>query len=314
MTTTRTTAFDQVCRSARAMLDAFGGDTPDWLRGEALSLATALEVAHNATAAPTHAARLLDDTELATVLAAQSFPRLLERCESFIAGFEDDADQDGIPELLGDLRAVIAAKPAPLPELPNESALCAELEAYCKAHDLPLMSADELASLDGIRDADRTWMRAYCERWDAFEESRRELHEACDSLGQAEGWALFNDDTSIQRDDEADRFASDEDALAYVRRMASAGSPVHAYALERLGAGKTRGPITPPLVSLRDALVYAVIATRGALCAIEGAAEVCAYPDADAMTMLLKRATNDARALVTTVHGLPKLARHCGHV
>lgn len=36
-----------VSTAARALLDAFGGDTPDWLTGEALALSTALESAKN---------------------------------------------------------------------------------------------------------------------------------------------------------------------------------------------------------------------------------------------------------------------------
>lgn len=36
---------------------------------------------------------------------------LLVRCEEFIAGFEDDDDQQGIPELLADLRAALADDP-----------------------------------------------------------------------------------------------------------------------------------------------------------------------------------------------------------
>jgi len=46
---------------------------------------------------------------------------LLERCEAFISGFEDDPDQDGIPELLADLRAELARVPAaPTPNLTFE--------------------------------------------------------------------------------------------------------------------------------------------------------------------------------------------------
>lgn len=36
---------------------------------------------------------------------------LLVRCESFIAGFEDDPDQEGIPQLLADLRARLGLTP-----------------------------------------------------------------------------------------------------------------------------------------------------------------------------------------------------------
>lgn len=38
---------------------------------------------------------------------------ILQRCESFISGFEDDPDQEGIPALLADIREAIAGKPAP---------------------------------------------------------------------------------------------------------------------------------------------------------------------------------------------------------
>lgn len=49
------------------------------------------------------------------------------------------------------------------------------------------------------------------------------------------GWALFDFDGTglqeVQRDDEADIFASDADALAYVAKRAAAGSQKHEQAL-----------------------------------------------------------------------------------
>ena len=39
------------------------------------------------------------------------------------------------------------------------------------------------------------------------------------ALAEQEGWAVFND-RQIQRDDEANKFAGDEEALAHVRRLA----------------------------------------------------------------------------------------------
>lgn len=50
----------------------------------------------------------------------------------------------------------------------------------------------------------------------------------------AEGWGIFNDNT-IQRDDEADVFAGDDEAIAFVRRRAAEGSQLHAAALRRCG-------------------------------------------------------------------------------
>jgi len=177
---------------------------------------------------------------------------LLQRCEAFIAGFEDDDTQDGVPVLLAAVRAVIGDRSEVAPELPSEAALCDELEAYCEAHGLPFKSADELlAELEDDQHVSdvlqnsihREWLRDYCERWDRWEECAKELAAALGALGQAEGWALFNDDRDLQRDDEQNRFASDDDAHAYVTRMAAVGSPVHAYALARLAAGaRPRGP------------------------------------------------------------------------
>lgn len=164
---------------------------------------------------------------------------LLSRCEAFIAGFEDDELQEGIPALLADLRQAIAGAPLFAPEAPTgHAALIDSLDAYCKAQGLPHMSADELAASEHVNDAQRAWLRAYVNDWDRWTEFRRELSEALPHLGQAEGWALFNDNTELSRDDEQDRFACDEDAEAYVRRMAAAGSPVHAYALELLAVGQ----------------------------------------------------------------------------
>ena len=40
---------------------------------------------------------------------------LLVRCEAFIAGFEDDPDQQGIPQLLADLRAHLTQEPTCTP-------------------------------------------------------------------------------------------------------------------------------------------------------------------------------------------------------
>lgn len=51
-----------------------------------------------------------DDARLVT--AAHDMRRLLAAAEAFIAGFEDDATQDGVPELLMAIRATLAKVPA----------------------------------------------------------------------------------------------------------------------------------------------------------------------------------------------------------
>jgi hypothetical protein len=54
--------------------------------------------------------------------------------------------------------------------------------------------------------------------------------QAVNRFAQFEGWAIFND-REIQRDDEMDRFASDDDAAAHVRHLACEGSRLHREAL-----------------------------------------------------------------------------------
>lgn len=51
----------------------------------------------------------------------------------------------------------------------------------------------------------------------------------------SEGWDLFEVEgkLEIQRDDEMEIFASDDDAIAHVTRMAQAGSQIHQEALSR---------------------------------------------------------------------------------
>ena len=45
--------------------------------------------------------------------------QVLERAESFIAGFEDDSSQEGVHELLADLRAAIAWATPVAPDVPK---------------------------------------------------------------------------------------------------------------------------------------------------------------------------------------------------
>lgn len=53
-----------------------------------------------------------------------------------------------------------------------------------------------------------------------------------DDAAQAatEGWGVFND-AEIQRDDEAEAFAGDDDAIRWVRFRAGSGSAMHQRAL-----------------------------------------------------------------------------------
>lgn len=122
------------------------------------------------------------------------------------------------------------------PELLDEAALCAELESYCKAQGLPYSSADELAASDDVSAEQREWLRKFCDRWERWEDQQRAARAAVDAVADAEGWGIFNG-SDLQRDDEANTFASDDDARAYVERMAAAGSPVHAAALRKLASG-----------------------------------------------------------------------------
>lgn len=140
-------------------------------------------------------------------------------------------------------RAILVGKRsaiAPAPELLDGGALCDELEAYCKAQGLPYMSADELAASDHPNDEQREWLRDFCERWERWEAQHERAGGAVDAVADAEGWGIFNGG-ELQRDDEANTFASDDDARAYVERMAAAGSPVHAAALRRLAIVKAAG-------------------------------------------------------------------------
>lgn len=90
---------------------------------------------------------------------------ILSRCESFISGFEDDSLQEGIPELLAEVRGAI--------ETTTEADLCAELREFCQSQGLPYESADELASGDQVNESQRAALLDYVKRWDAFQDSRR---------------------------------------------------------------------------------------------------------------------------------------------
>lgn len=49
---------------------------------------------------------------------------------------------------------------------PTQAALCAELDAYCRAQGLPFDSADELVFNVDLTAAQRAWLHDYCNRWD----------------------------------------------------------------------------------------------------------------------------------------------------
>jgi hypothetical protein len=59
--------------------------------------------------------------------------------------------------------------------------------------------------------------------------------EAYNTAAQAEGWGVFNG-CEIQRDDDRDVFASDDEAIAHVRELADAGSAFHRAAIRLHGA------------------------------------------------------------------------------
>lgn len=153
-------------------------------------------------------------------------------------------------------RAILAsggALPLVVPELLDEGALCAELADYCKAQGLPHLSADELAASDYPNDEQREWLRDFCARWDRWEDQQSTAAAAVGAVADAEGWGLFNGDAELQRDDEADTFASDDDARAYVEHMAAAGSPVHAAALRRLASAPERQRLAAEAITRRAA-------------------------------------------------------------
>jgi hypothetical protein len=50
-------------------------------------------------------------------------------------------------------------------------------------------------------------------------------------FAESEGWAIFNGN-QIQRDDELAKFETDEDAIAFVQRLADLGSQLHLSALD----------------------------------------------------------------------------------
>jgi hypothetical protein len=58
-------------------------------------------------------------------------------------------------------------------------------------------------------------------------------------LAAAEGWDLFEceeeDECQLQREDDLDLFSTDDEALAFVKARAAAGSELHALALRLCG-------------------------------------------------------------------------------
>lgn len=69
-----------------------------WLQEEAAS-------AHPGQTKPDEILRVIGDALAGRPASPPSVADVLARAESFIAGFEDDEGQEGIPELLRDLRA-----------------------------------------------------------------------------------------------------------------------------------------------------------------------------------------------------------------
>ena len=86
-----------------------------------------------------------------------------------------------------------------------------------------------------VRELDASVRSMTTPRWfDVGEVSCDPTHvarvQAVNRFAQFEGWGIFNDQ-ELQRDDEMDRFESDDDAVAHVRQLASAGSRLHCEAL-----------------------------------------------------------------------------------
>lgn len=81
--------------------------------------------------------------------------------------------------------------------------------------------AHNYAQMPRFRDMNEDEREAARERY-VREVWRDEYNHAA----QAEGWGVF-DGRDIQRDDEANVFASDDDAIEHVRRLADAGSMMH---------------------------------------------------------------------------------------
>lgn len=79
---------------------------------------------------------------------------------NMVAGLEmdDDCAMQTLNDLIWESRALMGANP--------EGALIEELQDYCREQGLPHMSADELQS-EEITDAQRAYLKDYCERWDA---------------------------------------------------------------------------------------------------------------------------------------------------
>jgi hypothetical protein len=54
------------------------------------------------------------------------------------------------------------------PKQPDtQESLTRELQTWCRTHDLPQESADDLARIPGLGAAERVWLEEYCKRWDA---------------------------------------------------------------------------------------------------------------------------------------------------
>jgi hypothetical protein len=131
---------------------------------------------------------------------------------------------------------------------PAHHALCA-LEAAIAAHDA--RPSDAAALVERRINELQNWVGGIIDSLGELDLATRDASDNTETLiglvdearcllfGEAavnEGWALFNhseDGTAaeIQRDDEAGAFATDDDAIRWVRFRAEAGSAMHAAAL-----------------------------------------------------------------------------------
>lgn len=72
-----------------------------------------------------------------------------------------EAPDDGI---MGHMNTELFPK---LTQPQTQGSLCNDLEAFCKVHGLPFMSADELMLSEGVDKDQRDWLSDFVEAWEA---------------------------------------------------------------------------------------------------------------------------------------------------
>lgn len=173
-----------------------------------------------------------DDEALSVPLAVP----LLQRCEAFLVGFEDDPDQTGIPELLADIRATLADAPTPSPvklETLARDATQVALDAGCKyVQDALGITTGDTAGVFWTGGETESLQNAF----DSYVYAEQEALKAeawsleYSAAAKAEGWMLC-EGYEIRHDDEAGPLLSDAEAVTHVRERAAEGSTMHIEAL-----------------------------------------------------------------------------------